>query len=67
MAPASHRRVLLLSNSTMAGTKYMEWVQDLITDFLTPSVKEVLFIPFAGVSIQWDKYTEMVRKFNICF
>lgn len=63
MASASRSRILLLSNSTMAGTSYMEWVKDLITDFLVPSsVKEILFIPFAGVSITWDKYTDMVQN-----
>lgn len=59
---ASHHRLLLLSNSTMAGSKYMDWASPLITNFLGPSVKEVLFVPFAGVSIKWDDYAEKVQE-----
>lgn len=59
---ASHPRLLLLSNSTMAGTKYMEWASPLITQFLGPSVKEVLFLPFAGVTISWDEYSAKVQE-----
>ena len=63
MSSISHPRLLLLSNSTMAGTKYMEWVKNLINDFLSISkVRQILFIPFAGVTITWDKYSEMVQN-----
>ena len=62
-------RLLLLSNSTMSGTKYMEWSKQVITKFLGNKIKQVLFIPFAGVTIDWDKYTDTVQSaltdFNI--
>lgn len=60
---ATQPRLLLLSNSTMPGTKYMEWVKDLISSFLkTTTVREVLFIPFAGITIEWDDYTSKVQE-----
>ena len=59
---ASHHRLLLFSNSTMAGTRYMEWASPLITSFLGPSVKEILFVPFAGVTITWDEYSKKVQE-----
>lgn len=56
-------RLLLCSNSTMPNTEYMEWVTGLIKNFLKPfNVKEILFIPFAGVTITWDDYTVSVQK-----
>ncbi|XP_054160397.1 peptidase E-like [Oppia nitens] len=63
------RRLLLLSNSTMSDKPYMEWSKDLIYQFLGSNVKNVVFIPFAGVSIDWDKYEDKVKtalnKLNI--
>lgn len=62
---ANQPRLLLLSNSTMSGTSYMEWSKDLIFDFLDPcssKIDEILFIPFAGVLIDWSKYTKKVRE-----
>ncbi|MEJ7809944.1 MAG: dipeptidase PepE [Gemmatimonadaceae bacterium] len=54
-------RLLLLSNSTDAAGRYLEWPRAHLRDFLGPSVREVLFVPFAGVSISWDAYAERVR------
>lgn len=54
------KRLLLLSNSTMAGSKYMEYCKDTIVNFLNASdVNEILFIPFAAVKFSWDRYTEI--------
>ena len=62
-------RLLLLSNSSMSGTKYMEWSKEVITNFLTTKVKQITFIPFAAVSFDWDIYEEKVKsaltQFNI--
>ena len=55
-------RLLLLSNSTQSGTKYLEIWKAAITSFLKESkVTNITFIPFAGVTIDWDSYTKKVR------
>lgn len=48
----------------MANTAYMEWVKPLVLDFLHTSlqVKQVLFIPFAGVTLTWDDYAGKVQQ-----
>ena len=56
-------RLLLLSNSTQSGTKYLEIWKAAITSFLKESqVKNITFIPFAGVTIDWNAYTTKVRE-----
>ena len=62
-------RLLLISNSTMAGEEYLGWPRNYIKDFLKDSVKRVLFIPYAGVNLSddglqasWDKYEERVAN-----
>ena len=55
------RNLLLISNSTNAGEKYLDWCKDMIKDFCTESgVKNVLFIPYAGVSMGYDNYETKV-------
>lgn len=45
-------KLLLISNSTMAGAPYLEWCKDTIASFYKKhNVKKVLFIPYAGVNI----------------
>jgi dipeptidase E len=56
------KKLLLLSNSTMAGERYLGWPEPAIRSFLGPEVKRVFFVPFAGVRITWDDYTAMVRE-----
>jgi dipeptidase E len=53
--------LLLLSNSTMAGEEYLSWPKQLILEHLEGS-KNLLFVPYAGVSITWDDYTQRVRQ-----
>jgi dipeptidase E len=56
------KRLLLISNSTNSGEEYLGWPRKLITDFFNgKEVSRVLFIPYAGVSISYDEYTEKVR------
>jgi dipeptidase E len=54
-------RILLLSNSTSQGGKYLELWSSTIQGFLAKSnATKVVFIPFAGVTIGWDSYTSQV-------
>ncbi len=54
------KRLLLLSNSTNPGEPYLGWPESHIRSFLGDSVKKALFIPYAGVSISFDKYFDTV-------
>lgn len=56
------KRLLLLSNSTNPGEPYLEWPASHIRDFLGYSVKKILFIPFAGVTISFDDYHKHVSE-----
>ncbi len=64
-----NRKLLLISNSTMAGEVYLGWPQKYIKDFLdAENVKKVTFVPYAGVGLSeesltasYDVYTERVR------
>ncbi len=52
------KRLLLISNSTMAGEAYLGWPQQYIIDFLsTETCKEILFIPYAGVGLSEESLT----------
>ena len=52
-------RLLLLSNSTMKGSSYLGWPQPYLDSFLE-TIDEILFIPFAGVTMSYDDYTSSV-------
>lgn len=46
------KKLLLISNSTMAGEDYLSWPQQFITNFLSKeNVKKVTFVPYAGVGL----------------
>ena len=53
--------LLLLSNSTNYGASYLAHAKSVIADFLG-DVKEVLFIPYAGVTIGYEEYTQKVDE-----
>ena len=57
-----NKRLLLLSNSTNPGEPYLNWPKSHIKDFLGRSVKKILFIPFAGVTITYDDYFKSVSE-----
>ncbi len=58
-------KLLLISNSTMAGQGYLEYAVPYIKDFLDGKVKKVLFIPYAAVSFSYDEYQKKVQdKFS---
>jgi len=62
------RKLLLISNSTMAGEAYLGWPKHYIKDFLNNNnIKKVTFVPYAGVGLSevsltasYDIYTERV-------
>lgn len=55
-------KLLLLSNSTLFGSSYLEGWKAVIDKFLKESkVRKVLFIPFAAVTIDWNEYTKKVQ------
>ncbi len=46
------KKLLLISNSTMAGEPYLGWPRKHIADFLNANgVKKVTFVPYAGVGL----------------
>jgi dipeptidase E len=58
----AHQRLLLLSNSTNYGERYLEYPVSAIRDFLGSEIKTVLFVPFAGVRASYAEYTKTVRE-----
>ncbi|HRK72765.1 MAG TPA: dipeptidase PepE [Rhodothermales bacterium] len=56
------KRLLLLSNSRSADEEPFYWAADTICDFFGAGVQELLFIPYAGVTLGWDNYTDWVKK-----
>lgn len=55
-------KLLLLSNSTMPGTSFFSWSKPWVRDFLGKEVREVVFIPYAAVSISFEVYVETVSR-----
>lgn len=56
------RRLLLLSNSTNYEESYLGFAKPIINHFLGNDVKEVVFIPYAGIAISYDDYTSRVQE-----
>lgn len=54
------KQLLLLSSSREGQTGYLEHALGHIENFLANEVTEILFIPFAGVSLSYSEYTQMV-------
>lgn len=62
------KKMLLISNSTMAGKPYLEWCREHIKTFYKKNkVSKILFIPYAGVNLSdqgletsFDVYEEKV-------
>jgi dipeptidase E len=59
MPPAMN--LLLLSNSRMPDGRYLVHALDAIAA-LAAGRRRALFLPFAGVTIDWDTYTATVRE-----
>ncbi len=58
----THRRLLLLSNSTTYGGRFLDHAADEIQEFLGRNVSDVLFIPYAAVRISFDDYADRVAE-----
>lgn len=58
----THRRLLLLSNSSTAGLSYLEHAIAPLQDFLGAERRQVLFFPYAAVRFSYDDYADRVRK-----
>jgi len=55
-------RLLLISNSTNAGEAYLDYPKYNIRDFLGSLSLDCLFIPYAGVTINFDDYEARVKE-----
>ncbi len=55
-------KLLLLSNSTMPGTGFFSWPRPWVKKFMGKDPGEIVFIPFAAVSISYDTYFEKVSE-----
>ena len=55
-------RLLLISNSTNAGEAYLNYPKYRIRDFLGSVSLNCLFLPYAGVTINFDTYEAMVLE-----
>ena len=52
--------LLLLSNSTMPGTPFFTWPKTYLQEFLGSAPRELIFIPFAAVTISFKDYATSV-------
>lgn len=57
----TNKRLLLLSNSTNYGERFIGYSEAAIKDFLGTRVRRVLFVPFAAVMKSFDEYAAMTR------
>ncbi|HYY56073.1 MAG TPA: dipeptidase PepE [Pyrinomonadaceae bacterium] len=58
----ANKRLLLLSNSTNYGERYLEYPSSAIKDFLGGEPRTILFVPFAGVRSSFSEYAATVRE-----
>ncbi|MGB1201825.1 MAG: dipeptidase PepE [Cognaticolwellia aestuarii] len=58
---SSQKKLLLLSSSRVGSTEYLTHALTMIEDHLS-GIKNILFIPYAGVTISYDEYTERVNN-----
>jgi dipeptidase E len=54
------KKLLLISNSTNFGETYLGYAKPHIDNFLGTNYRTALFIPYAGVTVNWDDYTTKV-------
>ena len=55
------KNLLLLSSSRVGDTAYLEHAKTMIRDHLD-NINEVVFIPYAGVTVSYDDYTSKVAE-----
>ncbi len=56
-----NKHLLLLSSSRVGETAYLEHATAMIDEHLG-DVREIVFIPYAGVTINFDEYTQRVQN-----
>lgn len=57
------KKLMLISNSTNAGEAYLGWPREAIKNYLENNkIKRVLFVPYAGVGVTYDDYTNKVKS-----
>lgn len=62
MSQTSKQKLLLLSASREGQTDYLEHALPMMDSFLPSSVKEILFIPYAGFALGYDAYEAKVNQ-----
>ncbi len=50
----------MISNSTNYGEEYLAYTKPQIKNFLGKDIREVIFVPYAGVSVSYDEYSARV-------
>jgi len=55
------KRLLLISNSTNYGEKYLAYTRKYISEFLGKDVRNIAFVPYAAVDISYVEYTNQVN------
>ncbi|WP_299078136.1 dipeptidase PepE [uncultured Paraglaciecola sp.] len=55
------KRVLMLSSSRAGNEDYLQHALPMINQHLA-NIQDILFIPFAGVTVSWDDYTAKVQQ-----
>lgn len=56
-------KLLLLSNSTMAGHPFLGWPKRYLQKFIGDIPQNILFIPYAGVNVYWPGYAKKVHNY----
>jgi len=55
------KNLLLISSSSAGQTPYLEHAKTMIEDHLE-EIKDILFIPYASVTVSYDDYTDKVQS-----
>jgi len=55
-------RLLLISNSTMAGEPYLQYPMPEIEKFLGNKPLDIIFIPYAAVTFSYEEYEKKVNE-----
>ena len=55
-------KLLLLSNSTNVGERYLEFSKYQVQSFLEDEKSNILFIPYAAVTFSYDEYENKVNE-----
>lgn len=55
-------KLLLLSSSKVENTEYLTHAKTLIQSHLSATIKRALFVPYAGVSVDYNTYETMVAN-----